>query len=100
MIGTACALVAFRQTFASVWDFRFNHVLLPRTTSLLHRTPHYSGTSLAPSFTYRPQADTLSQDLPATREGGWGSGQETVVGAPFDAAALFGGVRGGVSPTS
>ncbi len=34
MIGTFTALIAFRQTFASIFDFRFNHVLLPRTTSL------------------------------------------------------------------
>jgi len=89
-IGTACALVAFRKTFASVWDFRFNHLLLPRTTSLLHRTPYYSGTSITPSFTYQPQADKISHNLPVTREGGWG--QEAVVGAPFDATALLGGV--------
>lgn len=86
LIGTACAFVAFRQTFASVWDFRFNHLLLPRTTSLLHRTPYYSGTSSTPSFTYQPQADMLSYNLPVTREGGWGWGQEAAVGAPFDAA--------------
>jgi len=92
LIGTACAIVAFRQTFASVWDFRFNHLLLPRTTSLLHRTPYYSGTSLTPSFSYQPQAELLSHNLPATREGGWGWGQEAVAGAPFDATALLGGV--------
>lgn len=92
MIGTTCAFVAFRQTFASVWDFRFNHLLLPRTTSLLHRTPYYSGSSPAPSFSYQPQAELLSYNLPVTREGGWGWGQEAVVGAPFDATALLGGV--------
>ena len=94
LIGTACAFVAFRQTFASVWDFRFNHLLLPRTTSLLHRTPYYSGSSLTPSFTYQPQADMLSHNLPVTREGGWGWGEEAVVGAPFDATAFIGGVGG------
>jgi len=91
LIGTACAFVAFRQTFASIWDFRFNHLLLPRTTSLSHRTPYYSGTSLTPSFSYQPQVEPLSHNLPVTREGGWGWGQEAVVGAPFDATALIGG---------
>ena len=37
VIGTCTAFVAFRQTFASVWDFRFNHVLLPRTSSLFFK---------------------------------------------------------------
>lgn len=92
MIGTACAFVAFRQTFASVWDFRFNHLLLPRTTSLLHRKPYYSQTSLTPSFTYQPRVDALSHNLPVTREGGWGWGQEAVAGAPFDATALISGM--------
>lgn len=36
----------------------------------------------------------LSHNLPVTREGGWGWGQEAVVGAPFDATALLGGVGG------
>ncbi|KAF9647280.1 acid phosphatase/Vanadium-dependent haloperoxidase [Thelephora ganbajun] len=93
LIGAACAFVAFRQTFASVWDFRFNHLLLPRTTSLLHRTPYYSGTSLTPSFSYQPQVDTLSHNLPAAREGGWGWRQEAIAGASFDTTVLFGGVE-------
>lgn len=28
--GTLCAFVAYRKTFAATWDFRFNHILLPR----------------------------------------------------------------------
>jgi len=98
IIGTACAFVAFRQTFASVWDFRFNHLLLPRTTSLLHRTPYYSGASPTPSFSYQPHAESLPQNLPVTREGGWGWGQEAVVGAPFDATSLLAGGVGNTGP--
>lgn len=36
----------------------------------------------------------LSHNLPVTREGGWGWGEEAVVGAPFDATAFIGGVGG------
>jgi diacylglycerol diphosphate phosphatase/phosphatidate phosphatase len=97
LIGTACAFVAFRQTFASILDFRFNHILLPRTTSLLHRTPYYSGASPTPSFSYKPHVESLSHNLPVTREGGWGWGQEAVVGAPFDGTALLVGGAGNTS---
>jgi diacylglycerol diphosphate phosphatase/phosphatidate phosphatase len=88
IIGTACALVAFRMTFASIWDFRFNHLLLPRTTSLFQRTPLQGG--VAPFFSYAPGLDMGSSNLPVTREGGWGwSGdQEATVGAPGDATVL------------
>lgn len=33
-VGTACAFSAFRMVFASVWDHRFSHILLPREESL------------------------------------------------------------------
>lgn len=33
-IGTLCAFGAYRMVFAAVWDFRFNHILLPRQQSL------------------------------------------------------------------
>lgn len=86
IIGTCTALVAFRMTFASVWDFRFNHVRLPRTTSLFLRKPSSMGSAnMGPSFDYAPSAAT--EMLPFTREGGWGwDASEGVNGAPFDAA--------------
>jgi len=97
IIGTFTALVAFRQTFAAIFDFRFNHLLLPRTTSLLHRQPFLpsgnAGTS-GPFFTYQPSHGFTSATLPFTREGGWGAGQEASVGAPGDAAVLAGGSVG------
>ena len=33
-VGTLCAFGSFRMVFASIWDFRFNHILLPRQQSL------------------------------------------------------------------
>ncbi|KAF8758393.1 Acid phosphatase Vanadium-dependent haloperoxidase [Rhizoctonia solani] len=86
IIGTSCAIVAFRMTFASVWDFRFNHIRLPRTTSLFMRRPYAdSDGSMGPSFDY--SMGTATEMLPFTREGGWGwDASEGVNGAPFDAA--------------
>jgi len=103
IIGSACALIAFRQTFASVFDFRFNHLLLPRSTSLFHRRPFLAGGSgVGPYYTYQPRAEFTSKDLPFTREGGWGydysmQGGEHRVGAPGDATVLMGnGFTGGM----
>lgn len=97
IIGTATALVAFRQTFASVWDFRFNHILLPRTTSLFLRHPQTQDV-----FVYAPGLSTemRSDNLPFTREGGWGLAGTGQVGAPFDASALATGQRAGVTGAS
>lgn len=88
IIGTACAIVAFRQTFASILDFRFNHILLPRATSLAHRQPFITPYG-APYYSYQPGQQFASQDLPFTREGGWGhEGGEQLTGAPFDASSF------------
>ncbi|KAF6764679.1 prenyl diphosphate phosphatase [Ephemerocybe angulata] len=88
IIGTACALVAFRQTFASITDFRFNHILLPRATSLFHRTPFLPISGRGPYFDYHRQ-QFQTHDLPFTREGGWGlGGGEQGTGAPGDATVL------------
>jgi len=92
IIGTTTAIVAFRQTFAAVFDFRFNHILLPRTTSLFHRTPYFAKESAQYAFfNYRPFQEVAPTELPFTREGGWGWGQEAFVGAPGDASALASG---------
>ncbi|CAG7846763.1 SubName: Full=Related to diacylglycerol pyrophosphate phosphatase DPP1 {ECO:0000313/EMBL:CCA74404.1} [Serendipita indica DSM 11827] len=101
LIGTACAFVAFRTTFASIWDFRFNHVLLPRTSSLFLRNKGGDANGMGiPSFGYVPGE---SGQWPVTRDGGWGDRQEVSGGAPFDASmtggagagagGLFGGSR-------
>ena len=102
VIGTSTALVAFRQTFASIWDFRFNHIPLPRTTSFFHRHPNLSSGPVLPSgfapggpfFTYHPYATEgglATWMSPVTRDGGWGSGAEGRFGAPFDASAMISG---------
>ncbi|KAL0071623.1 hypothetical protein AAF712_001480 [Marasmius tenuissimus] len=98
IIGISTAIVAFRSTFAAVLDFRFNHILVPRTTSLFHRSPYMpqgaSRTAQYPFFSYNPSQEFGSADLPFTREGGWGWGQEAFVGAPGDATALGSGGGG------
>ena len=85
LIGICTALVAFRQTFAAIWDFRFNHVLLPRTTSLFHRQP-YPGRGL--SYAYELTPPFLTYELPTSHEGGWEHFYYR--GAPGDTATLFG----------
>ncbi|KAJ6611751.1 phosphatidic acid phosphatase type 2/haloperoxidase [Mycena sp. CBHHK59/15] len=92
IIGTCTAFVAFRQTFAAIFDFRFNHILLPRTTSLFHRTPYYGTSDSGPFFTYEPRPEYTSTQVPFTREGGWGWGEEDSVVAPGDATVLGAGV--------
>ncbi|KAF7295248.1 RhoA GTPase effector DIA/Diaphanous [Mycena indigotica] len=93
IIGISTAIVAFRSTFAAVTDFRYNHIALPRATSLFHR--HGAG-DIMPFFDYSRQAEYSSHQLPFTREGGWGlGGAEGVVGAPGDATAL--GLGGGAA---
>ncbi|KDQ33706.1 hypothetical protein PLEOSDRAFT_1052550 [Pleurotus ostreatus PC15] len=101
IIGSITAYVAFRQTFAAVFDFRFNHLLLPRSSSIFHHTPFIASGSSSPFFTYRDGAgmglagDQLSgEHLPFTREGGWGWGEEAYAGAPFDASGLNNGSAG------
>ncbi|KAJ3830435.1 acid phosphatase/Vanadium-dependent haloperoxidase [Lentinula raphanica] len=84
VIGTCTALVAFRQTFAAIFDFRFNHVLLPRSTSLFRRNPDSGAGIRSLFFTYH----VTTEDLPVTREGGWGFGKEAFIGAPGDATVL------------
>jgi len=96
VIGTLTAFVAFRQTFAAIWDFRFNHLRLPRTSSLFLRHGVGANGSSTPGlgdfFTYYPQNEMRSSTLPVTREGGWGRGAgEATVGAPGDATVLHGG---------
>lgn len=93
IIGTVTAFVSFRQTFAAIFDFRFNHLLLPRTTSLFHRAPYLPVSSSGPFFTYQPSLQYGGAGLPFTREGGWGWSKEQVAGAPGDAIVLVSGTR-------
>ncbi|TFK25824.1 lipid phosphate phosphatase 1 [Coprinopsis marcescibilis] len=89
IIGSATALVAFRQTFAAIFDYRFNHLLLPRATSLFHRRPYLPVLGRGAYYTYQPINAIMPQDLPFAREGGWGYGVgEHASGAPGDATVL------------
>ncbi|KAL1680871.1 phosphatidic acid phosphatase type 2/haloperoxidase [Schizophyllum commune] len=114
IIGTSTAIVAYRQTFAAILDFRFNHILLPRTTSMFHRMPYFPERAMTdgragglmqqlPYFNYHPGYDYTTASLPFTRDGGWGWGQEAFAGAPNDASSLggfAGGATGGVPSSS
>ncbi|KAJ7764500.1 hypothetical protein DFH07DRAFT_902879 [Mycena maculata] len=80
VIGICMALVAFRQTFAAVFDFR--------TTLLFHPSPFLPSQDSTPYFDYVPRPESTSMQLPFTREGGWGWGQEACIGAPGDATVL------------
>jgi len=99
IIGTSTALVAFRQTFAAILDYRFNHILLPRSTSLFHRKAFLPFPNQGPYFTYQYVNEFSPRDLPVSREGGWDfGGAEAMSGAPGDATALasfsMAGMRG------
>ena len=82
--GTFCAFIAYRKTFAAIWDFRFNHILLPRSTSIFHRQPITSAMPVS-RFGYSPQES--SEHAPFTGEGGWRNNWPTS-GAPNDATVM------------
>ena len=84
VIGTVMAFSAYRMVYASVWDFRFNHVPLIRGLPF-----GYAGNGAA--------IDAFRGAM-WTRQAGWGMSEEGAgAGAPFDAAA--GVVGGGIAPT-
>ncbi|KAK5138493.1 hypothetical protein LTR08_000079 [Meristemomyces frigidus] len=73
IIGTMMAFSAYRMVYASVWDFRFNHIPLTRYLP----------------FTYGggPSAIDGFHDAMWTRQAGWGTQESSAWGgAPFDAA--------------
>ncbi|KAH6919053.1 prenyl diphosphate phosphatase [Coprinopsis sp. MPI-PUGE-AT-0042] len=90
MIGSANATIAFRQTFASIWDYRFNHILLPRATSLFHRHPVMPSSERGAYYNYQGGSDFSSTDLPFAREGGWDNTMVISNAAPGDATAASG----------
>jgi diacylglycerol diphosphate phosphatase / phosphatidate phosphatase len=72
VIGTVMAISAYRMVYASVWDFRFNHIPLSRTLP----------------FTYGDGQTEFHgfRDAIFTRSAGWGNlEQHMSTGAPFDA---------------
>ncbi|KAI5357691.1 Putative phosphatidic acid phosphatase type 2/haloperoxidase [Septoria linicola] len=82
VIGTVFAFSSYRMVYASVWDFRFNHIPLSRHMP----------------FTYSAQMGAFGgfQDAMFTRQVGWGQGM-ALGGAPFDVAGdsgMAGGLGG------
>ncbi|WWC72606.1 uncharacterized protein I206_106568 [Kwoniella pini CBS 10737] len=83
--GSICAIIAYRKTFAALWDFRFNHIMLPRSTSLFHRKA-IDGEVSTSRFSYTPQESMIQR--PAASEGGWRRDWGSA-GAPGDATAMM-----------
>ena len=87
IIGTVMAFSAYRMVYASVWDFRFNHVPLVRDMPF--------------GFGMSGQAVQAFSGAMWTRQAGWGFEDGVGQGAPFDAAGGMGGAEGaGMSGSS
>ncbi|GAA6059530.1 hypothetical protein JCM10212_006028 [Sporobolomyces blumeae] len=95
LIGSASALAAYRMSYASIWDFRFNHLPLPRTPPSMH--PQHAAASLSSrdalptGVRYPYTLDSTGYVAPFAgqwrddREAGHGVGAR---GAPGDAASV------------
>lgn len=80
VIGTVMAFSSYRMVYASVWDFRFNHIPLTRHTPF--------------SFGAGPAGAGGFESAVFTRAAGWGY-EEAYGGAPFDAATHLRGGQAG-----
>lgn len=78
IIGTVMAFSAYRMVYASVWDFRFNHIPLTRHTPFSYG----AGEPGAAGF------DTAIW----TRRAGWGHEDGAYGGAPFDSGSALRGM--------
>jgi len=74
VIGTVFAFSSYRMVYASVWDFRFNHIPLTRDIP----------------FPYAPGAEAQFPNAVFTRQAGWGLDEGSFGGAPFDASGASG----------
>ncbi|KAI9849131.1 MAG: hypothetical protein M1837_005361 [Sclerophora amabilis] len=84
VIGTLMAFSAYRMVYASVWDFRFNHIPLTRAVPF--------------SFGAGPLGAGGFESAVWTRQAEWGHEDGAFGGAPFDSAhALRGLGTGGAS---
>jgi diacylglycerol diphosphate phosphatase/phosphatidate phosphatase len=77
IIGTVFAFSAYRMMYAAIWDFRFNHIPLPRGN--------------IKGFHYGAGGEAGFDDAVATRRAGWGTGHGMMGGAPGDAAGMGSG---------
>lgn len=81
IIGGVMAISSYRMVYASVWDFRFNHIPLTRHTPF-----SYGGGA--------PGAGGFETAV-WTHKAGWGY-EGAIGGAPFDAGHGRGGLGGGL----
>ncbi|CAF0782920.1 unnamed protein product [Adineta steineri] len=72
IIGTMFAFGSYRFQYASIWDYRFNHIPLPRINA-------------EDGFDYH--LDHLKNYLSASKKGGWIN--DHIYGAPFDATGTL-----------
>jgi diacylglycerol diphosphate phosphatase / phosphatidate phosphatase len=79
-IGSVMATSAYRMVYASIWDFRTNHIPLFR--------------DLAYAYGAGPAGSGGFETAVFTRSGGWGT-EEALGGAPFDMAYGLRGTLGG-----
>ncbi|KAI9802104.1 MAG: hypothetical protein M1833_002025 [Piccolia ochrophora] len=83
LIGTTFAFSAYRMVYASVWDFRFNHIPLTRHVPF--------------SYGAGPAGAGGFERAVWTRKAEWGHLEGAFGGAPFDAGvAMRGGGGGGI----
>ena len=73
-IGIMFAFGAYRFQYASVWDYRFNHIPLPRVDA-------------DQGFDYH--LDHVHSALSGSRKGGWANEHMYHYGAPFDAMMIL-----------
>ncbi|TPX57341.1 hypothetical protein PhCBS80983_g03913 [Powellomyces hirtus] len=73
IIGSVVATATYRFQYASLFDYRFNHIPLPRITQTGFRYALGQG------------SDMEAEVHPATRKAGWGNPDDNVAGAPGDA---------------
>lgn len=81
LLGCTMAILSYRMCFASVWDFRWNHVPLPRGARPGEAVEHGFGYSLDEMRRWSGGC--------ATRRAGWGVAHGVCCGAPGDSTALF-----------
>lgn len=81
LLGCTMAILSYRMCFASVWDFRWNHVPLLRGAR--------SGEAVEHGFGYSLDEMRQWSGGCATRRAGWGVAHGVFCGAPGDSTALF-----------
>ncbi|GAA5861729.1 hypothetical protein JCM8547_000717 [Rhodosporidiobolus lusitaniae] len=93
IIGSCCAIASYRMSYAAIFDFRFNHLPLPRTPPL---ASHSSNTYSYPHFPYDLsvlQGESVGVVQPWASQ--WRTGFDGVQGAPGDAVKNGAGGYGG-----